>query len=79
MVQTEGVMRIIIVAVLALSLSACETMDWSGVAEGFAAAGCESLDNCRNVCPDGTEVDYRVRNCDSPIRTGRTNPLRLEP
>ena len=67
--------RLCLTGLLCLALSACETMDWGGVAEGFAAAGCESLSNCRNVCPDGTEVDYRVRNCDSPIRTGRTNPL----
>lgn len=53
------------VALVALTgLSGCSTIDWVDTGRGLAASLCESVGNCQNVCPDGSETDTRVPRCD---------------
>jgi len=64
-------MRFAIIVACAVAVSGCDTINWSEAAGGLAAAGCNAMDKCTNVCPDGAPVDYRFPNCDSPVRSKR--------
>ncbi|WP_420403135.1 hypothetical protein [Nisaea sp.] len=50
--------------VLIASLSGCSTIDWMQTGRNAAAALCEGMGNCQNVCPDGSETDARLPRCE---------------
>jgi hypothetical protein len=64
MTQRSRLGFLFIVLVSLAALPGCSTIDWMQTGRNAAAALCESVGNCQNVCPDGSETNARMPRCE---------------
>ncbi len=71
-VLNMGVWRAGIVALAMLGTGGCSTADVGDVlhkaAKGTLRSACDSLGNCSNVCPDGTQAQPPGYSCERGLK-----------